>query len=128
MMAPSESWRYSATKALDWATRPNGPPLPGGITLPSILAELDQNPITVSVLWVVDANGRMIGLDPHKDFARLTTERQARQQLAEELLSPPIRKSCSKPRAKLDPDPIAASTNAIFTTNSGSATGACCPI
>jgi hypothetical protein len=29
----------------------------------------------------------MIGPDPHNDFARLTTERQARQQLAEELSS-----------------------------------------
>jgi len=82
MMAPGESWTYSASQALDWAARPNPPP---GITLSTILAQLDRNPITVSILWVVDANGRMIGPDPHNDFARLTAQRQARQQLAAEL-------------------------------------------
>jgi hypothetical protein len=84
-MAPGESWKYYATKALELTSGLNAQALPGGITLSSILAELDSSPITVAVNWVADQIGRMIGPDPHNDFVRLADQRQARQQLAAEL-------------------------------------------
>jgi hypothetical protein len=83
MMAPGAHWTYYATQLLEMAVK--GQTLPSGITLQSILAELEQTTPTVTVNWVVDQSMHMIGPDPHNTFARLTAEHDARQQLASQL-------------------------------------------
>jgi len=82
---PGEYRLYFASNALHHIAKMSGRNVPGGISVSTILAELAQNPVTVSVDWVIDSSGRLIGPDPHHIFEKLQAEQQARQALASRL-------------------------------------------
>jgi hypothetical protein len=93
---PGDYWLYFASTTLNYAAAgKNSVSMPPGISVSSILADLERNPLFVTIEWVMDAKGQMFGPDSFGTIAGLQAEQRARADLVKSL------KGSADPKATL---------------------------
>ena len=100
-----EYWLFIASNPLNTAAQMGRASLPGGLSVSSIVADLERSPLVVSIEWVMNAKGQIFGPDSLNFFAELQAEQQARAALAKSLTGSADPKGTLQAAAAIQPGP-----------------------
>jgi hypothetical protein len=102
---PGEHWLFMASGALNFSAQAGNGALSPGVSVSSIVAELERSPLVVSIEWVMNAKGEIFGPDSFNTAAKLQAEQRGRAALVKSLTGSADPKAALLAAAAIQPGP-----------------------